>query len=250
MVAGGRALPTLVLVPADSLLRRRADADPLYPGQKLIRDMSAEEIRRAYVLYIGAGAVAAGRDHQPLPGDAADPQLASPPGLRDLGGSKRRSARHPPHRPRPLPAASSSSGRLALMVWPSGRALPLGSPWSLVGLAAAVLDRALRLPLRHGFFPVDGRDRLLVQSHLRHDHRHAAPDLPDLPGARLDRHRRPADRPDGGGRGVRSLVQRRHHLAGLEDRLPRRRHAQVSAMGDRHRRGLLGAGDRLHPLGC
>jgi putative OPT family oligopeptide transporter len=58
MVAGG-ILAAWVLTPAiyffgDGL------SQPLFPGSKLIREMSVSEIRNAYVLYIGAGAVATG----------------------------------------------------------------------------------------------------------------------------------------------------------------------------------------------
>ena len=44
--------------------------------------------------------------------------------------------------------------------------------------------------------------------------------------------------------------QRRHHVAGPEDRLPRRRDALQTAVGDPDRRGHIGAGDRTdhaHP---
>jgi putative OPT family oligopeptide transporter len=58
MVAGG-VLAYLVIAPlivfiGDSL------SVPVEPGTKLIRDMGESEIRSAYILYIGAGAVAAG----------------------------------------------------------------------------------------------------------------------------------------------------------------------------------------------
>ena len=58
MVAGG-VLAAWVLTPAivffgDGL------TEALFPGVKLIRDMTADEIRQSYVLYIGAGAVATG----------------------------------------------------------------------------------------------------------------------------------------------------------------------------------------------
>jgi uncharacterized oligopeptide transporter (OPT) family protein len=58
MCAGG-VLAYLVLIP---LIRFFGDglAAPLAPGAKLIRDMGPNEIRGAYVLYVGAGAVAAG----------------------------------------------------------------------------------------------------------------------------------------------------------------------------------------------
>lgn len=58
MCAGG-VLAYLLLIP---LIKFFGDALalPLSPATKLIRDMSAGEIRSAYILYIGAGAVAAG----------------------------------------------------------------------------------------------------------------------------------------------------------------------------------------------
>src|SRR5256712_1419297 len=58
MCAGG-VLAYLLLIP---LIKFFGDAlsVPLAPGAKLIHDMSPNQIRGAYVLYIGAGAVAAG----------------------------------------------------------------------------------------------------------------------------------------------------------------------------------------------
>ena len=50
-------------------------------------------------------------------------------------------------------------------------------------------------------------------------------------GARPNGHVGDADRADGGGRGVHRVVQRRHHLAGPEDRLPGRRHAAATSSG-------------------
>jgi len=54
--AGPRVSPAYS---AHQVLRRRVSV-PLAPGAKLIHDMSPNQIRGAYVLYIGAGAVAAG----------------------------------------------------------------------------------------------------------------------------------------------------------------------------------------------
>ena len=58
MMAGG-ALAFIVIIP---LIHAFGDAvkDVIFPATKLIRDMSPGEIRNAYVLYIGAGAVATG----------------------------------------------------------------------------------------------------------------------------------------------------------------------------------------------
>ena len=56
LFAGG-CLAYLVLMPAVKLFGESMTT-PMYPATKLIRDMSAGEIRAAFVFYIGAGAVA------------------------------------------------------------------------------------------------------------------------------------------------------------------------------------------------
>src|SRR5438876_3029641 len=58
MGAGG-IRSSLVLMPAIKLFGRSASS-PIYPATKLIRDMSTDDVWRSYILYIGAGAVAAG----------------------------------------------------------------------------------------------------------------------------------------------------------------------------------------------
>src|SRR5438067_4935671 len=58
MGAGG-ILSSLVLMPAIKLFGRSASS-PIYPATNLIRDMSTDDVWRSYILYIGAGAVAAG----------------------------------------------------------------------------------------------------------------------------------------------------------------------------------------------
>jgi len=58
LFAGG-TLAYLVLMPAIKLFGESMTT-PMYPATTLIRDMSAAEIRAAYVFYIGAGAVATG----------------------------------------------------------------------------------------------------------------------------------------------------------------------------------------------
>jgi putative OPT family oligopeptide transporter len=59
VMAAGGVLSYLMLIP---MIKFFGDglASPLAPGGALIRDMSPNQIRGAYVLYIGAGAVAAG----------------------------------------------------------------------------------------------------------------------------------------------------------------------------------------------
>jgi putative OPT family oligopeptide transporter len=58
LMVGGGVLAYLVLIPAIKFFGDPLGA-PLAPGTKLISDMSPDEVRSAYVLYIGAGAVAA-----------------------------------------------------------------------------------------------------------------------------------------------------------------------------------------------
>ncbi len=58
MVAGG-VLSSFVLIPMIALFGGNL-VEPLFPAKMLIKDMSIHDIWRNYVLYIGAGAVAAG----------------------------------------------------------------------------------------------------------------------------------------------------------------------------------------------
>ncbi len=58
MMAGG-VLSSFVLIPMITLFGGNL-TEPLFPAKTLIRDMSIHDIWRNYVLYIGAGAVAAG----------------------------------------------------------------------------------------------------------------------------------------------------------------------------------------------
>ncbi|TMD63311.1 MAG: peptide transporter, partial [Chloroflexi bacterium] len=58
MGAGG-ILSSLVLMPAIKLFGN-ATTQPIYPATKLIRDMDTHDVWSTYILYIGAGAVAAG----------------------------------------------------------------------------------------------------------------------------------------------------------------------------------------------
>src|SRR5690349_18304344 len=58
MGAGG-ILSALVLMPAIKLFGSTA-TQPIYPATKLIRDMTPDDVWHLYILYIGAGAVAAG----------------------------------------------------------------------------------------------------------------------------------------------------------------------------------------------
>jgi putative OPT family oligopeptide transporter len=59
IMIGGGILSSWVLIPAIKLFGDGLTA-PLFPGTKLISQMSIHEVWKSYVLYIGAGAVAAG----------------------------------------------------------------------------------------------------------------------------------------------------------------------------------------------
>jgi putative OPT family oligopeptide transporter len=59
VMAAGGVLSSFVLIPAIRLFGDNLTT-PIFPGTTLIKDMSEEDIWRGYVLYIGAGAVAAG----------------------------------------------------------------------------------------------------------------------------------------------------------------------------------------------
>jgi putative OPT family oligopeptide transporter len=58
MMAGG-SLAYLILIPAIKIFGENIDTI-MFPATTLIRDMSPNEVRNAYILYIGAGAVATG----------------------------------------------------------------------------------------------------------------------------------------------------------------------------------------------
>jgi len=135
IMLAGAVLSYLVFAPAIRLFGDGLST-PLYPGVKLIREMSADNIRSAYLLYIGAGAVAAGGIISLC---RAIPLIASSlaAGLRDLrdstasGAARRRTDRD-------LPMRLVGIGALALMaaIWV---ALPVGSPLSWVSLLGAVM---------------------------------------------------------------------------------------------------------------
>ena len=87
VMVGGGLLAALVLTPAIAFFGATAPA-PIFPGTKTIATMSPKDIRDAYVLYIGAGAVATGgiiSVFQALPLIVSS--IGS--GLRDLRGSSR-----------------------------------------------------------------------------------------------------------------------------------------------------------------
>jgi uncharacterized oligopeptide transporter (OPT) family protein len=138
MVAGG-VLASFVLIPA---IRFFGDplATSLYPGTVPIAQMDQETITEAYVLYIGAGAVAAGGIIslvQALPLIASSIQA----GFRDIRQLSRTKANGEGRVKRtdddiPLPWVAAGSLLLLLAIWVC---LPLSTMFSPVNLAAAVL---------------------------------------------------------------------------------------------------------------
>ena len=135
IMLAGAVLSYLVFVPAIHFFGDGLSG-PLYPGTKLIRDMTTGEIRQAYLLYVGAGAVATGGIISLC---RAIPLIVSSllAGVRDLrssitgGVAGRRTDRD-------LPMSFVALGTLALIVviW---AALPLGTAFSAVSLVGAVL---------------------------------------------------------------------------------------------------------------
>jgi uncharacterized oligopeptide transporter (OPT) family protein len=112
VVVAGSILSFLVLIPAIRLFGDNL-AEPLFPATKLIKDMNPYEIRRAYVLYIGAGAVAAGGIISMI---RVTPTIVSAfiAGFKDLIGDK--SARDSQARTdRDLPMTVVALGSLALV---------------------------------------------------------------------------------------------------------------------------------------
>ncbi len=138
MVAGG-ALAAFVLVPLIHFFGSGLH-DPLFPGTVPISSMSMLEIGDIYVVYIGAGAVAAGGIislFRALPLIGVSIMAAA----RDLRGGNASGAASGGARrtDRDLPLSFVGIGSLVLLglIWAS---LPTGSLWSLViNLVAAVL---------------------------------------------------------------------------------------------------------------
>jgi len=100
VMVGGGLLAALVLTPAIALFGG-GGAQPIFPGTKPIAQMTPKEIKSAYILYIGAGAVAAGGIISLL---QALPLIGSSlmGGLRDLGRSDRLDGRGRTERDLPI----------------------------------------------------------------------------------------------------------------------------------------------------
>jgi len=138
MLAGG-VLAYLVIAPMIVFFAGNQTA-PLPPSTKLVKDLSVSGLRNEYILYIGAGAVAAGgviSMFQALP--LIISSIRS--GLRDIRSSDKTGSGAParvPRTERDLPLSTVLFGSLGLIV--ALAAVPeLGLGLSLEGIAGAVL---------------------------------------------------------------------------------------------------------------
>jgi putative OPT family oligopeptide transporter len=139
MLAGG-ALAYLVLVPTIVFFASN-QAAPLPPSNKLVRDLSVGGIRNEYILYIGAGAVAAGgviSMFQALPLIVGSVRA----GLRDLRGEGARGSDAPAAR---VPRTERDLSMKAVLFGSAGLVIALavapglGLGLSLQGVVGAVL---------------------------------------------------------------------------------------------------------------
>ncbi len=214
IICAGGVLAYLVLIPAIKFFGSGMTT-ALAPGTVPISEMSPSQIRGAYVLYIGAGAVAAG---------GAD-NLAWTEGR--LGRSSRRTScdrRRTAHR-----SGSFDEDRVGRDHRPARLDHDLSSVESALEHHRSDSDRRLRFPVRHSFVAFDGRNRLVFESDFGNDGGYAAADVFDISGYWLDwpyvlhygafhrRHR------------LHRFFKWRHHVAGFEDRIPGWLDSEVSA---------------------
>ena len=109
------------------------------------------------------------------------------------------------------------------------------------------LRHRLRLPLRHRRGAHQRPPRQLLQSHQRHEHRHADGHLRHLLRRRMDRSQLPGARADDRWRRLHRRRYRRRHFARSQDRLSRRRHSLLATDGPAHRRHHFHSRHRHHP---
>jgi putative OPT family oligopeptide transporter len=130
IMVGGGILAALVLTPAIAFFGANAGG-LIYPGDKPIPEMTPKEIRDAYVLYIGAGAVATGGLISMI---QALPLIASSirSGLRDIGKGKGEASSD--RTDRDLPLGFVLSGVVALVAAITfSHLIPTDWPGRLVG---------------------------------------------------------------------------------------------------------------------
>ena len=256
MVAGG-VLAWFVLIPMIAYFGAGLNT-PLAPAtatDPLIRNMDADQIRSFYVLYIGAGAVAAGGIISMC---RTLPLIVSSiyAGLRDMRASAGGIVGRVLRTDHDLSMRTVFFGCLVLIagIWaflmfdPQGGGG--GTPASCsISLAAAVLI------VIFGFLFV------VVSARLTGEIGSSSNPISGMTVATLlltclifffagwTTPKGPTDRPVRGGRRVHRLVQRRHHRPEPQDGLPRRRHAPMAGVGDPRRLAVLGLGDRRDAAG-
>ena len=233
IMAAGGVMAYLLLIP---LIKFFGDAlaTPLAPGAKLIHDMSPNQIRGAYVLYIGAGAVAAGGI---ISMARAMPTIwhSLKDGLRGFSGGA--SGKDIKRTDQDIPMKWVLVGALAIIV-----VIMLASPLNMNLLGALLI-------LIFGFLFATVSSQLTGEigsssNPISHDGSHAAIHLSDLLVGRLDR--RPLLRHRTIGRCDRMyrIQQCRHHLARFENRFPGRCNAASAAVCDPDWRACFGGDAR------
>ena len=210
--------------------------------------MSDEEISQAlHPLYRRRGRRRR-RHHQPV---RALPLILvfDPAGLRDLRGSRRGRTAPPCRTDRDLPHVDRRLGSAAWLVVAIWATTPLHDVLAWVPDLHMNLLGAVLIVL-FGFLFVT------VSSRLTGEIGSSSNPISGMTVATLlltcliflmlgwTRPAGPADRPVGRRRRLHRRLQRRHHLAGPQDRLPGRRHAEVAAVGHPHRRSHFGPGHR------
>jgi len=141
MVAGG-VLSSFVLIPAIYLFGMHQSA-PIFPATKLINDMHPGEIWKNYVLYIGAGAVAAGGIislFQSLP-TIVRSFMAGVKGFKSAGGKRIKRTEHD----------------LSMNVVLGGSLLLIAAIWAVPGLKMNLLGALLIIVFGFLFVTVSSR---------------------------------------------------------------------------------------------
>ncbi len=229
MMAGG-TLAFLILIPAIKIFGENLDK-VIFPATTLIRDMTPSDVRNAYILYIGAGAVATGGIISLI---RSFPTIIS---------AFRRGFR--------TFLQSRKGGVTAEKTLRTDQDLPL---WVVVfgsiGLVAAIWlspilgyqchlrhpDCAVRVFLCDCIEPDHRRNRILIQPDIGNDRRHSLNNLPSLPCRGLDRSIFSGDGSLHGRDRLHCGVQRRDNQPGLENRIPCWSDPKISADCDHYRR--------------
>ena len=246
-MVGGGILTALMLTP---MIAYFGEGLPgvLPPGQQRISAMSpAPDLRPVRPVHRRGGR-GDGRHPQHAQRPAADPRRRSPAAWarsrgQGTGGRRRERLSKDTETPRtdrdiPMPLVLLGSVGLVAAVAASNLI-----PTDTIGRVDRRRDGGpLRLSVRDGELADHRRDRLVVEPDLGHDDRDPAAHLPDLRRPGLGRSGVPAGRPLDRRRGLHRLVERRHDLAGPQDRIPRRRDAVEAAGVDPRRRPGLGGG--------